>query len=274
MTTYQGGKQRIGKKIYEVIKLIEYDIYDCEKEYDSDTTDNTYISLPVYFEPFVGMGGVLRHFCNDNRNTKACDINKDLIILWKELQKGWKPPKTCSEKKYNELRDSKHNSAERAFCGIVASWGGNFFNNYRLKYQGKKDYMGEGYRSLMKIKPSIINTKFLQSKEYWKHNPKNITVYCDPPYKGNNLDQSGNGYFQDFDHDFFWDVMRKWSTNNIVVISESTAPKDFKKIWSKECKLSTGGKKGVIKKFEDNLYIHKSIYDDLSKNTIKDLKLM
>ena len=134
--------------------------------------------------------------------------------------------------------------------------------------------MGEGCRSLMKIKPSIINTKFLQSKEYWKHNPRNMTIYCDPPYKYNNLDQSGNGYFKEFDHDFFWDTIRIWSESNLVVISESSAPKDFKKIWSKKCKLSTGGKKGVIKNFEDNLYIHTSIYNELNKNTLKAIKLI
>ena len=41
MTTYQGGKQRIGKKIYEVIKLIEQDIYECDSDYDSDSTDSS-----------------------------------------------------------------------------------------------------------------------------------------------------------------------------------------------------------------------------------------
>ena len=29
----------------------------------------------------------------------------------------------------------------------------------------------------------------------------------------------------------FWETMRKWSKNNIVVISEREAPKDFKKVW-------------------------------------------
>ena len=52
MTTYQGGKKRIGKKIYQVISLIEKEIYPNEK-------------LP-YFEPFIGMGGVMRHFGHDN----------------------------------------------------------------------------------------------------------------------------------------------------------------------------------------------------------------
>ena len=28
--------------------------------------------------------------------------------------------------------------------------------------------------------------------------------------------------------------MRKWSKHNLVVISEETSPKDFKKIWSQK----------------------------------------
>ena len=52
MTTYQGGKKRIGKKIYEVIKLIELDVFKDMK-------------LP-YFEPFVGMASVIKYFGKEN----------------------------------------------------------------------------------------------------------------------------------------------------------------------------------------------------------------
>ncbi len=95
MTTYQGGKKRIGKKIYEVIKLIENDLYPDEKL--------------NYFEPFIGMGGVMRHFGKENnRKLYACDYNKDLILMWKELQKGWKPPLECNKEKYERLKIVKN----------------------------------------------------------------------------------------------------------------------------------------------------------------------
>jgi len=128
MTTYQGGKKRIGKRIYQVIDMIEENLYQDVK-------------LP-YFEPFIGMGGVMRHFGKENdRELYACDYNKDLILLWKALQKGWKPPKKCSKETYEKLKNSKVNSAERAFIGIVASWGGIFFQNYRLDYNKEKDFL-------------------------------------------------------------------------------------------------------------------------------------
>ena len=108
MTTYQGGKKRLGKRISTVIKLIETDLYD--KELD-------------YFEPFVGMAGVIRHFSLDNRQLFASDINKDIIMMWKSVQTGWKPPLVCTLSEYNKLKNSNRHSAKRGFIGSVASWG-------------------------------------------------------------------------------------------------------------------------------------------------------
>lgn len=253
MTTYQGGKKRIGKKIYEVIDLVEEYFYGEEK-------------LP-YFEPFVGMGGVIRHFGKENdRKLYASDANIDLIIMWKALQRGWKPPLTCSKKRYDELKNSKRHSADRAFIGIVASWGGIFFQNYRLHYNKDKDFMGEGYRGLMDIKPDIKNVKFLEASSYEEWELDGFLIYCDPPYKGNNL---GNSLFTEFDHDKFWNTMREWSKNNLVIISEWTAPKDFKKIWCVESR-STNTSNTI--KYTDCLYIHESYYKDMDRNILKDIK--
>ena len=253
MTTYQGGKKRIGKQIYQVINLIEEEIY-------------TNTKLP-YFEPFIGMGGVLRHFGRDNdRDLYACDYNKDLILMWKSLQNGWKPPKECSKETYEKLKKSKKHSAERSFIGIVASWGGIFFQNYRLDYNKDKDFMGEGYRGLMDIKPDMENVKFLSARSYDEFKPKNLLIYCDPPYKGNNLNSK---YFTEFSHDKFWNIMRKWSKNNLVVISESTAPNDFKKIW---CTTSRSTNISKTIRYQDCLYIHEKYFKLLSKKLLKTIK--
>ena len=240
MTTYQGGKKRLGKKIFEVISNIEEKI----------TNEN----LLPYFEPFVGMGGVLRHFSKNNkREVYACDINKDLIMMWKSLQKGWLPPTKCNRKYYEELKNSKQPSAERGYLGTVASWSGIFFASYRLDYNKKKDFLGEGYRGIMDIKSDIMNVEFLNSRPYHDFNPKGMLIYCDPPYLNNNFNTK---YFTNFDHDKFWKVMRKWSENNIVIISENSAPKDFKKIW---CASSTFTNNHKTKKYDDCLFIYKKL---------------
>jgi DNA adenine methylase len=252
MTAYQGGKGRLGERIYTVIKLIEQEQSD--------------VKLP-YFEPFVGMAGVLRHFCTENRELYASDLNKDLILMWKAVQKGWKPPLTCSITEYEFLKNAKP-SAKRAFIGIVASYGTVFFNGYRLNYNKNKDYLKEGYNSLMRIAPLIKNVDFMDADSYYNWNPKGFLIYCDPPYINNKLKSK---YFQKFDHDLFWKVMREWSKKNIVVISETTAPKDFKPIWQAKSNCSTRYKN---KEYIDYLFVHKDIYNQLSYSLKKQLKLI
>ena len=57
--------------------------------------------------------------------------------------------------------------------------------------------------------------------------PCGCVFYCDPPYA--NTKQYKNA--ANFDYDEFWQIMRDWSKNNIVIISEQNAPDDFKVIW-------------------------------------------
>jgi len=258
MPVYQGGKSRLGRRIHDVIVCIEDSLYDEDVE------------LVDYFEPFVGMGGVMKHFGKDNdRNLYACDYNTDMIIMWRELQNGWIPPKKCSRAIYEKLKISKP-SADRAFIGTVASWGGIWFQAYRLDCQPPgKDFIGEGYRGIMKIKDDMQYVNFLDPTSYESFSPSGITIYCDPPYLGNNLGDK-KSLFQQFDHDKFWDIMRKWSVNNIVVISESIAPKDFKAIWKADSYVALN--KQSTRKYKDNLYVHESIFsiiDNSTKNEIK-----
>ena len=77
MTAYQGGKQRIGKKIYDIIHKYERELVDTKL---------------TYIEPFCGMCGVLRHFAAEtDRTCIATDLNTDLILMWRAIQHGWEP---------------------------------------------------------------------------------------------------------------------------------------------------------------------------------------
>lgn len=260
MTAFQGGKKRLGKRIHDVIKLIEDDL--AIKLYNNK-------NLP-YFEPFIGMGGVMIHFAEDTidnpRELYACDINQSLILMWKALIKGWNPPLKCSKKYYEKLKNDPKPSPEKAFIGITASYGTIWFNGYRLDYNKDKNYLGEGYRGLMKAKPLMKKVDFMNSSSYDTWNPKKYLIYCDPPYLNNALQSI---FFQKFDHEKFWDIMRKWSTNNIVIISESNAPKDFKKIWCAKANCST---RYNNKEYSDCLYLHNNHYKQLSNKTKKSIK--
>ena len=93
MTSYQGGKQRLGKQIHQ--ELIKWE-------------QKLSPSSLAYLEPFCGMCGVMKHFAKeDKRVCYASDLNPDIIAMWKAIQKGWKPPEECTEEYYNELKNKR-----------------------------------------------------------------------------------------------------------------------------------------------------------------------
>lgn len=254
MSAYQGGKGRIGRRIHDVIVLVEKDI---EKGYRSS-----------YFEPFIGMAGVMKHFAKDSiedkRQLYACDVNKDLILLWRAIQNGWEPPLECTKKEYERLKTAKP-SAKRAFIGIAASYGTVFFNGYRLDYN-RNNYLREAYNGLMKVADIMQRVYFMEADSYDTWEPEGYLIYCDPPYDKNGLHSK---YFQNFDHYKFWELMRKWSKKNIVIISESKSPKDFKKIWCTQSNCKTQHNNKVYK---DCLFIHHDVWKQLSTRVKREIK--
>jgi len=77
MTSYHGGKQRIGAKIAQIIKSVS-----------SQVEEQTGIRFKGYLEPFCGMLGVYQHipelFSGHLRfKYQAGDINESVIKMWK-----------------------------------------------------------------------------------------------------------------------------------------------------------------------------------------------
>lgn len=259
MASYQGGKGIIGKRIYDVITIIEQD-----NMIKKGTSKKMH-----YFEPFVGYGGVMKYFASEkDRVTQACDYNPSIILMWKKLKTGWIPQTKCTYNQYQRLKKSKTPSAEKGFICHCCSFGGIYEGSFR----NDKNYAEMGSRSLLKRIENMKKTRFLNSRSYDKFNPKNKLIYLDPPYKDNTYGNI-NSYFK-FDHDKFWDIVRKWSKYNIVVISENKAPKDFKKIWYKKCNIRHAGHhfKGGIKVENECLFIHKDLYNKLSSRAKSDIK--
>lgn len=233
MPSYGGGKAKIGKEISEVIRK-----YEKKHKWKGD-----------FFEPFCGLLGVGIHFAKQKRKVYACDKNEDLIMMWQALQDGWKPPKTCNKEKYDKLRKSNKHSAERGFIGIACAYSGIFFAGYRMT--GKKssqNFFENSRKGILEYAKHVKNVEFLDACDYDEFEPEGFTIYCDPPYKNNNFRSE---HFQNFDHSEFWKLIRKWSKNNLVFVSEYTAPKDFKCVWKKSfgSVYSEQSKKNVEKLF-------------------------
>ena len=150
----------------------------------------------------------------------ASDSNKALITMYQALQDGWLPPEEVSESLYTEYK-LKQDSADplTAFIGIGCSFGGKWFGGYARS--SDRNYCSNARNSLIKQLPKIKDVLF-KDRDYRNWIPYNCLVYCDPPYEGT------TGYKDKFDHVSFWDTMRAWSKDNIVIISEYNAPADFK----------------------------------------------
>ena len=196
------------------------------------------------------MCGVLVHMNDEKRNVVANDLNTDVILLWKAVQQGWLPEnKHLSKTEFEKLKNEKP-SKERCFYGINCAFNNQFLGGYRYP-SNTINYVDVSIRNLKKA--NINNVKFY-NKSYLDFKPKGKLIYCDPPYINNSYKH--NKFF-DFDYDVIWDTMRKWSKDNIVVISEYNAPKDFECIWIKKTNynFNTNGKSKTDDKFE-KLFIY------------------
>lgn len=198
---YFGGKKRIAKQLVEFISPY-------------------FSNVKYYFEPFVGSCAVIENINGIKRY--ASDANEYLIEMYKGLQEGWIPPTIITEEEYIYLKNNRDIDKKLSgFAGIACSYSGKWFDTYARNKNGR-NYALNAYNTLLKSLPKIQDIIF-QHKLYQECHPKNALIYCDPPY--NNV---GNGYcIETFDSDEFWEVMRNWSKDNMVFISEYNAPEDF-----------------------------------------------
>ena len=211
----------------------------------------------------------MKHFGKENdRDLYGVDANKDIILMWKAIQNGWNPPSNCSKKEYEMLKSQKSHSAERGFIGVACSYGGIFFVGYRGNQTFNSNTISSSKRAkgvVTKIGQNLDNVKFSCS-DYKSLCPKNMLIYVDPPYIDNKYIQSK--YFQ-FDHEEFWNIIRIWSKNNLVVISERKAPKDFKCIWQDKRNVTQHGK---VTKQTEKLFVVHELWLELDTKIKKDIK--
>ena len=195
---------------------------------------------PQYLEPFCGGCNIIAVVKCPVRI--ASDIHEDLILMWTALQKGeLSLPQCMTLEAYKKLKDSSP-SALRGFVGFSIGFGGIFYGNYSRITTGESNlkssttFLNRGRNGVLAKLPYLVGVKFHHC-DYKQWKPRDIVIYCDPPYIGT------YGYKEtpDFDHKEFWDVMRAWSRNNTVFISEQNAPPDFTTVWEKEVRRTCAG---------------------------------
>jgi DNA adenine methylase len=232
MPVYGGGKALLGRDIAHVVRTLE------ERAQWDDRP---------YAEPFCGLLGVAVHMA-ERRDVLASDLNADVVLLLEAVRDGWEPPTTpCTKAEYDALRHASESSAERGFFGLACAYSGIFFAGYRLRSEAARgrDYFGAFRRSLLDMRPRLQRVR-LRHADYHELTPHGMTVYCDPPYRANALQTCNpnatiRSSFAGFDSDAFWHVVRAWSHDNLVVVSEYEAPDDFACVWTRTVRSSTNG---------------------------------
>ena len=197
---YFGGKQRISKQIVEVLN-----------EYRKG-------NQPLV-EPFVGGCNIISKMSGE----RYCyDINEYLIEMYKAVQNGWTPPAIITEEEYDYIRNNKDKDKPlTGFVGIGCSYSGKWFGGYARNKTGR-NYCLNAHNSILKQLNEIRDIKF-DCKDYKELEFDGCLIYCDPPYK----DTTKYPIIGEFNTEEFWNVMRNWSKNNTVIISEYEAPNDF-----------------------------------------------
>lgn len=206
---YLGGKYRIAKKISEQINLLRRPGQPVWDAFCGGLSVGAAIGKPVV----------------------CTDINEDLIALYQAVAAGWDPPKEVSKDLYRALKDSPP-SPLRTFAGFGCSFGGLWFSSWaapRSAVKGGPLYsMAASSRaSLLKDVPKVSKfacTSFMDISP----EPKDIIIYCDPPYRGT----AGYSAVGAFDHDAFNARVLEWAGFGVpVFVSEYSFPHG-KEVWS------------------------------------------
>lgn len=230
-----GSKARIAKEIIPII----------QSYIDKNNID-------TYIEPFVGGANVIDKIkCKRKIGT---DKNRYLIGLLTWVSNGGYIEETLNKEYYDKVRtsyncqDGKYEDYEYGRVGFLGSYNGRFFDggyakagHEKLKNGGERyrDYYRESRDNLLSQDISGIEFKVRDYKEWDEELSKGgFVIYCDPPYANTTEYKSA----KDFDWKDFWELMRKWSKNNIVLVSEQTAPEDFECIWEKSVSRSIKSK--------------------------------
>ena len=224
---YFGGKVRISKNLALFIN-------------NQLKENQTFVDL------FCGSCNVISKIDN-NRLRIANDKHYYLIEMWKELQKGWLPPKSLTKEEYKYIKNNKDEKPYlTAFVGFGCSFAGKWFGGYA--YSDKRNYCLNAYNSVLNKLKNLKNVMFYNLDYSEVDIPKGSFVYCDIPYK--NATPYCKKEVGEFNHEEFYQWVRENSNKYEIYVSEykENVPNDFEIVWEQNSKKDIRNKNGIKEK--------------------------
>ena len=176
--------------------------------------------------------------------------------MFQAIQSGYTPPNTLTKSEYDNIKNNKDNFPSElvAVAGLLATYNSKWFGGYAGEVATKigtvRNYYNEAVKNLLKQKPNLMNVKFNHSSYDELPLYQNALIYCDPPY------ENTTKYKNSFDSNSFWSWIREQSKSSYVIVSEYSAPDDFKCIWSKT--ITTTLDKNSRSKPTEKLFIYEN----------------
>jgi DNA adenine methylase len=224
---YFGGKVRISKNLALFIN-------------NQLKENQTFVDL------FCGSCNVISKIDN-NRLRIANDKHYYLIEMWKELQKGWLPPKSLTKEEYKYIKNNKDEKPYlTAFVGFGCSFAGKWFGGYA--HADKRNYCLNAYNSVLNKLKNLKNVMFYNLDYSEVDIPKGSFVYCDIPYK--NTTPYCKKEVGEFNHEEFYQWVRENSNKYEIYVSEykENVPNDFEIVWEQNSKKDIRNKNNIKEK--------------------------
>jgi DNA adenine methylase len=156
--------------------------------------------------------------------------------MWQAIQKGWTPPRNVTEQKFNKLKHTPGDSAEKGYIGHQYGFNGHYFRSFAPNY-GKHTNYSNVAAKLKHIGNEVADVTFRSGSYEQFSGLKNYIIYCDPPYESTT--QHYKAVQSGFNSEDFYKWCRRMAEHNIVLISGYSAPRDFVSIHS-SARLLTG----------------------------------
>lgn len=216
---YYGSKQRIAKQLVKV--MLDY--------LDQHLLRN---NIGQVIDCFCGTGSVSWQLAKKlNIPITASDHFQTMITTLQAIKNGWLPPTSITEKDFEDLK-SNPSDPLHALVHISCSYQGRYLTDpFRLEWTNFN--LSRLHRTIQNLDLRGIEFKCCKYIDYSEKT--NCLIFCDPPYFTANQSQWPENY-KGFLHDDFWPWVRMMSENNVVLVTEFTAPDDFECLWSKSTK--------------------------------------